>query len=268
MSIIHDALKKAQSAGKDTGPEDQKFGKGPPLKKRYPRSVLMVVVIIVGVLALGTIVWRIGTVIRARSIMAKAVVSIPVQSEKVSVGNNAVPLKSTDGSGSGKLIEVLRNTERLLRIGDLNAAEKGFRKVLESGAGDRSELLSNLGLTLKRMGKYKEAMEMFNEALKIRPDFAEALNNRAVLFRKMKQYAEAETDLKRALELRQGYSEAQFNLAAVYEASGKKLKALDAYRSYLSNPDRDPGLVDPRVRQRISFVEAELTAAGWKNKMN
>ncbi len=267
MSIIHDALKKAQSAGKETGTEDQKPGKGPPGRNRELRSVLLVIAIVVGVVALGTIVWRIGSVMRARTITAKAGVSVPVQSEKVSVGKLAVPVKPKDRSGSGKLDEVLRNAERFLRLGDLNTAEGSFRKVLESGKGDRPELLSNLGLVLKRKSRYKEALGLYNEALKIRPDFVEALNNRAVVFRKMKQYAKAEADLKRALELRQGYSEAQFNLAAVYEASGKKLKALDTYRSYLSNPDRDPGMVDPRVRQRISFVEAELTAAGWKKRM-
>ncbi len=267
MSIIHDALKKAQSAGKGTGAEDQEPGKRPPGRKRELRSVLLIVAIVVGVVALGTIVWRVGSVMRARSIMAKAGVSVPVQSEKVSVGKVAVPVKPKDKSDSGKLDEVLRNAERFLRLGDLNRAEEGFRKVLESGKGDRPELICNLGLVLKRKGRYKEALGLYNEALKIRPDFAEALNNRAVVFRKMKQYAKAEADLKRALELRQGYSEAQFNLAAVYEASGKKLKALDTYRSYLSNPDRDPGMVDPRVRQRISFVEAELTAAGWKKRM-
>lgn len=268
MSIIHDALKKAQSVGKGTGPEDQRPGKGPPGSGWELRSVLLIIAIVVGVAALGTIVWRIGSVIKARSIIAKAGGSAQVQSEKTVAGNTPVKLKPEMESESAISDESLRNAERLLRIGDLDAAEEGFRKVLGSGKGDKSELLCNLGLVLKRKGKYKEAIKLYDEALGIRPDFAEALNNRAVLFRKMKQYVRAEADLNKALELKKGYSEAQFNLAAVYEASGKKLRALDAYRNYLSNPDRDPGLVDPRVRQRISFVEAELAASGWKKKRN
>lgn len=266
MSIIHDALKKAQSEEKLSGGRNSASENGPASKKTGSNTLVMVLAIVIGVTALGAIAWRFGPLLMVRQRAGKTDVSGRAASAVIPSARVSAPGMKSGKEEVSMVDRRVRDAERLLRIGDLAAAESLFRAILASGEGNRAEVINNLGLTLKRRGRFKEALGYYSQALEADQEMPEVLNNRAVLFRKLKRYSDAESDLRTALKIRPEYSEALFNLAVVYEASGKKLAALDAYRKYLDNSSREPGLVDPRVRQRISFVEAELAATEWKSR--
>ncbi len=266
MSIIHDALKKAQTEEKASGEHDGASVSGSALETRKPYTLIMVLAIVVGVMALGTLVWRFGPLLMAKKQSRNSNAPASTASAAMSSPRVTAPGVNPAESEAANLDQKVRNAERFLRIGDFAAAESIFRAVLASGEGNRAELANNLGLTLKRRGRLKEALGYYDQALEYEQNMAEVLNNRAVLFRKLKRYTDAESDLKSALKIKPGYPEALFNLGVVYEASGKKLAALEAYRKYLEDSSHEPGLVAPRIRQRISYVEAELAATEWKSR--
>ncbi|HDL54061.1 MAG TPA: tetratricopeptide repeat protein, partial [Proteobacteria bacterium] len=78
--------------------------------------------------------------------------------------------------------------------------------------------------------------------------------------RRMGRYPEAQRDLKKALALVPEYAVAQANLAIVLEAAGRKKAAVAAYRRYLANPSRGPGLEDALIRRRVSLIEEGIAA--------
>uniref|UniRef100_A0A914HGS5 Tetratricopeptide repeat protein 36 n=1 Tax=Globodera rostochiensis TaxID=31243 RepID=A0A914HGS5_GLORO len=65
----------------------------------------------------------------------------------------------------------------------------------------QSEELSLEGVNLAEKGDFENAMEKFDEAIKVCPENASPYNNRAQLFRLLSKIPEALRDLEKALEL-------------------------------------------------------------------
>lgn len=132
-----------------------------------------------------------------------------------------------------------------------------------------------LGITLARQGKINKALEHFNMALRLDPDYAQAHANAAVALATQGRMAEAVKHFERALELkpsspevhtnygaaliRQGhieeglrhyhraielnphYAPAYFNLGLFFSAHGKRREAADFFRKTLAlRPDYRP----------------------------
>ena len=67
----------------------------------------------------------------------------------------------------------------MARKGDLNAAEACQRNATKCPEGPIDEAYLNLGYDLRARERYAEALESFNKALEITPDYEEALVGRA-----------------------------------------------------------------------------------------
>ena len=66
------------------------------------------------------------------------------------------------------------------------------------------------------------ALESFNQALKLNPNYAEALNNRAVVLVSLKKFEEALESYDQAIALRPNYMDAangRANLLGIYKAA-------------------------------------------------
>jgi tetratricopeptide (TPR) repeat protein len=75
--------------------------------------------------------------------------------------------------------------------------------------------LNNLGAALSKLGRYKEADSYFYQVIKIEPDFPDAHSNVGNAFLLKGQYAAAEQFLRRALKLNPRLVEARVNLGLV-----------------------------------------------------
>ncbi len=106
---------------------------------------------------------------------------------------------------------------------------------------DSSELHHNLATALRSAGRNAEAILHSERALALRPSFAEAENNLGAALTDSGRAADAIPHLQRALELRPGYAEAENNLGVALGRLGRTAEALARYESALRT---DPGYAE------------------------
>ena len=66
---------------------------------------------------------------------------------------------------------------------------------------DDSVAHNNLGIALFQTGRIQEAVEQFNQALKLKPDYANACYNLAMAYARLQEPAQAMAAAQKALEL-------------------------------------------------------------------
>jgi tetratricopeptide (TPR) repeat protein len=118
--------------------------------------------------------------------------------------------------------------EFLDAIGDLPGAiaqQEPVRQMLPS------EPMPNykIGRALVRQGKTSEAVDYFQRALALRPDFVQALNEMGMLLANQQKPSEAEPYFERALRKDPNYSETYLNLGTVVQTQGKLDQAMARY---------------------------------------
>ena len=96
---------------------------------------------------------------------------------------------------------------------------------------DFFEAHGNRGAMLAALGRHGDAIESYRKALAIRPDFADAHCNLGSTLTQLQRYDEALASLDRALALRADYPDALYN-------RGNALKPLQRYEEALASYDR------------------------------
>jgi Flp pilus assembly protein TadD len=66
------------------------------------------------------------------------------------------------------------------RHGDLEKSDQSLHAAVQRDAND-AEGWSELGVTLRQEGKFHEAVDAYNQAIRVRPDFAPAYRNLAIV---------------------------------------------------------------------------------------
>jgi tetratricopeptide (TPR) repeat protein len=90
---------------------------------------------------------------------------------------------------------------------------------------DFAEAFDKRGLAKTKLLQYGTALRDFRHALELRPDFAEAYTHRANICYFLQEYKQAINNYTRAIELEPNYGKAYFNRALVELVIGKKKKA-------------------------------------------
>jgi tetratricopeptide (TPR) repeat protein len=96
----------------------------------------------------------------------------------------------------------------------------------------------NWGVTLARINRTPEAIEHYEQALRINPDFAEVHYNLGVALAESGRIPEAMEHWEQALRLKPDYAEAHFNLGLMLAAQGHTTEASDHYRKALDLANR------------------------------
>ena len=119
----------------------------------------------------------------------------------------------------------------------LDEAIEAYNKALSLNP-DYAEAYSNMGIALKEHGKLEEAIEAFNKALSIKPDYAEAYNNMGNALQDQGKLEEAIEAYNKALSIKPDYAEAYNNMGNALKDQGKLEEAIEAYNKALSiKPD-------------------------------
>ena len=75
---------------------------------------------------------------------------------------------------------------------------------------------NEIGFSLNNAEKHEEAIECYNNALKLEPIFPEAWNNKVRSLRKINKFDEAMRCLNRAIEIRPDYANAWYNKGMLF----------------------------------------------------
>jgi len=94
-------------------------------------------------------------------------------------------------------------------------------------------VLDNLGATLARMGREKEAMPFFRRALELKPNDLDSINNLGLALLAQNQVADSLACFQQALRLRPDFHKARLNLGNGLAAVGRMDEAIEQYRSVL-----------------------------------
>lgn len=106
---------------------------------------------------------------------------------------------------------------------------------------DSAELHHNLATALRAAGRNADAISHAERAIALKPSFAEAENNLGAALTDSGRAADAIPHLQRALELRPAYAEAENNLGVALGRLGRADEALARYESALRI---DPGYAE------------------------
>ena len=97
-------------------------------------------------------------------------------------------------------------------------------RLIESGEFTGNGLAAiyfNRGVTWYEMGNYDRAIQDYNEATKLNPNFEQAFFNRGNAYSEKGQFERAIQDYNRAIELKPDYAKAFNNRGYVYDEKGE-----------------------------------------------
>tara|TARA_B100001057_G_scaffold86673_1_gene82604 strand:+ start:216 stop:2189 length:1974 start_codon:yes stop_codon:yes gene_type:complete len=122
-------------------------------------------------------------------------------------------------------------------LGKLDEAMEAYDKAL-SIKPDYAEVLYNVGIALEENGKLDEAIEAYNKALASKPDFAEAYNNIGNALNEQGKPDEAIEAYNKALASKPDFAEAYNNVGNALNEQGKLEEAIQALTKALDiQPD-------------------------------
>jgi tetratricopeptide (TPR) repeat protein len=120
---------------------------------------------------------------------------------------------------------------------------------------DLAEGYYNMGVTLARLDRFQEAIEHYEQALRLKPDFAEAHYNLGIALAESGRIAESMVQWKEALRLKPDYAEAHFNLGLMLAAQGQTTEALEHCRKALDLANRKGNaILADAVRNQIKRI--------------
>ena len=94
------------------------------------------------------------------------------------------------------------------------------------------------GFTYQKQGNNEGAIEYYNRAIKLKPDFAEAYNNRGIAYSDKDDFGQAIKDYNEAIKLKPDFVEAYYNRGNAYSNKGDFDQAIQDYNKAIElNPN-------------------------------
>jgi tetratricopeptide (TPR) repeat protein len=100
-------------------------------------------------------------------------------------------------------------TEELLTLNSasIRLAIETDLKPSAMNPGNAATGHNNRGNVYTKLGQYQMAIEDFNKAIRLKPDYADAYNNRGIAYTKLGQYQRAIEDFNEAIRLKPDYAD-------------------------------------------------------------
>ena len=121
---------------------------------------------------------------------------------------------------------------------------------------------NNLGVAYKELKLFDDALQNYNFAISLKPNYSEAFYNRGLVLHELKRLAESLESYEIAISLKPNYAEAYSNSGNVYKELKQFTKALEFYSKALAvNPD----YVEAHLNCGITFQELLLLEDALKS---
>ncbi|MBN1200964.1 MAG: tetratricopeptide repeat protein, partial [Anaerolineae bacterium] len=113
----------------------------------------------------------------------------------------------------------------------------------------------NRGMVYNELENYEQALADYTQALALAPDFAPTYNNRGNTYYNMEKYGRAIADYEKAIELDLNYANPYWGLGNAQYEVRRYYEAYQAYRRYLE-------LSDPNATSSDDFIQTRVDALG------
>lgn len=123
------------------------------------------------------------------------------------------------------------------RQGDKQRALQEFQKAIELKP-NYGDAYHNLANTYMELGQIDKALENYQNALKFNPNLWQSYQNTAVIYFNQKKFDLAALNLQKAIAINPGNLNLRLNLGIIYLTMGEKTKAKEIFNLILSV---DPG---------------------------
>ena len=143
--------------------------------------------------------------------------------------------------------------EALVKEGKTDEAVRQFDEAIRLKP-DYADAHDNLGLALAAAGKVNEAIDQFREAIRLKPDGAEAHYNLGLAFAMKSQFDEAIDQFQEAVRLKPDDAEAHNNLGVTLVKKGKIDEAISEYQE--------------AIRLKPDYAQAQINLAQALEKKN
>ena len=122
-------------------------------------------------------------------------------------------------------------------LGKLDIAIENYEKAIAIKP-DYAKAHYNLGITLQELGKLRDSVKSYKNSIAYEPSNAQAYNNLAIVLRELDQLEEAEFSCRKAIYLDPEYAEAYSSLSIILYANGDLNTALESIEiAYSIDPE-------------------------------
>jgi tetratricopeptide (TPR) repeat protein len=147
---------------------------------------------------------------------------------------------------------------------------KKARVLLEELAASNdshSAIFNALGAAYRREGMINEAVEAYNNAIKLQENYVEAHYNLGIAYRENGQFEKAEVEYKKAIALDPNFASAHYNLGILYDLYADRpadaLKHYKIYKVLAGNTDKlDVWIKDLEGRVQEDALSTGMTQTG------
>ena len=126
-------------------------------------------------------------------------------------------------------------------------------KALNKEYPNEPLLINLIGACYNALGQLDKAVESYQKAIKIKPDYVDALYNIGNIFRQRNQLNDAINSYEKVIDIKPDFDEAQFNLGVSLQELGKINDAIDHYEKALITNPKNAG-----VRANLGFIFQNL----------
>ncbi|HUV36119.1 MAG TPA: tetratricopeptide repeat protein [Patescibacteria group bacterium] len=130
---------------------------------------------------------------------------------------------------NGRFIKDLsRNHTEIVEI--VENQKKSFEAEEKKRQQDEAKRLNNAGVVAYHNGQYERALELFQKAIQLNPEFTEGYNNLGLTYTEMAQEEKATEAFKKAIELNPNLSATYNNLGYAFYRLGSYTEAIEMYQ--------------------------------------
>jgi len=141
--------------------------------------------------------------------------------------------------------------------GKIDIAQKLYNQVLKIDP-NYAKAHNNLGIIFKGLGENQKEKECYEKAIEIDPNYADAHNNLGIILQELGEKQKAKECYEKAIEIDPNYADAHNNLGVIFE----KLEDYNKAKSYYKKATE----IDPNSANAHNNLGAILQELGEKQK--